>query len=150
MTTDKVPSVPPVASDGIRVAVVVDPAMPAGLLANTVAALSIGLGAAHPALGGTPLRDAADRAFTCSANRPVPILQAPAESLRALMLKALAAPPGATVVPFPRYARSIQVFEEYRARFATVDLAGEVIEGIALGGPEKWVRSLTGSLKLLR
>jgi hypothetical protein len=35
-----------------RVAIVVDPELPAGLLANTVALIAIGLGAAQPRLGG--------------------------------------------------------------------------------------------------
>ena len=50
----------------------------------------------------------------------------------------------------PEFARAIHGFEEYQALFPGKDLAIEVIEGIGLAGPEKWVRSLTGSLKLLR
>lgn len=141
---------PPVATDSIRVAVVVDATLPLGWLANTVATLSIGLGAAHPGLGGHLLRDATGREFHCSANRPVPVLQASSETLRDLMLRALPGPSGARVIPFPRFAREIQVFEDYRSRFGTIDLATEIIDGIALLGPQKWVRSLTGSLKLPR
>ena len=139
-----------VASDGIRVAVVVDPALPAGLLANTVATLSIGLGAAYPELGDRALRDAAGRELRCSSNRPVPVLQASGDLLSGLMLKALLGPPGAMVVPFPRFARDIHLFEDYRDRFGAIDLTEEIIDGIAILGPEKWVRSLTGNLKLLR
>ena len=40
-----------------RVAVIVEPGLPAGELANTVAVLSIGLGAAAPALAGAQLSD---------------------------------------------------------------------------------------------
>ncbi len=138
------------ASDGIRVAVIVDPTLPAGLLANTVATLSIGLGAGHPRLGDQPIGDAKGREFWCSANRPVPVLQAAEEVLRGLMLKASAGPLGAMVVPYPRFARQIHDFEDYCSRFGAADLAEEAIDGIALLGPEKWVRSLTGSLKLLR
>ena len=36
------------------------------------------------------------------------------------------------------------------AQFAARDIATETIEGLGLAGPEKWVKSLTGSLKLLR
>jgi hypothetical protein len=32
----------------------------------------------------------------------------------------------------------------------SIDIATETIEGLGLAGPEKWVKSLTGSLKLLR
>lgn len=150
MTVEKDLSGTLIAADGIRVAVIVDPVAPPGLLANTIATLSIGIGAAYPALGNTFLHDAAGRKLKCSANRPVPVLQAPAEDLRLLMLKALVETSSATVIAFPRFARSIQVFEDYYNRFAAADLATEEIEGIAICGPEKWIRSLTGSLKLLR
>lgn len=136
--------------DAWRIAIAVDPSLPRGLIANTVATLGIGLGAARPALGDTVLTDAAGRSLHCSANRPVPILQARPEALSALLLKASPAPDGAIVAPFPRFARSIQIFDEYLALFATRDMAEEAIEGVGLAGPDKWVRSLTGSLKLLR
>jgi hypothetical protein len=132
------------------VAIAVDPSLAPGLLANTVAALAIGLGSALPVLGAVPLTDYAGRRVLCSANRPVPVLEAGSEILGSLLLKALPAPEGAVVVPFPAFARPIHGFEDYLARFPRVDLASEAIEGLALAGPERWVRSLTGSLKLLR
>jgi hypothetical protein len=136
--------------DGLRLAVVVDAALPLGLLANTVATIAVGLGAALPAFGGTTLMDAHGRAIMNSADRPVPILQAPAETIRAILLKALPTPDGGVVVAFPQFARSLHAFADYAQQFPTRDLAEETIEGLGLAGPEKWVRSLTGSLKLLR
>jgi hypothetical protein len=62
----------------------------------------------------------------------------------------LPAPAGAIIVAFPQFARAIHRFADYRALFPSRDLGAEVIDGIGLAGPEKWVRSLTGSLKLLR
>ena len=53
-------------------------------------------------------------------------------------------------MPFPQFARSLHDFAAYQAQFAMCDLATETIEGVGFAGPEKWVRSLTGSLKLLR
>ncbi len=133
-----------------RLAIILDPALPPGLLANTAAVIGVGLGALAPDLAGTELTDAAGRSINNSANRPVPILQAAPEALRALLLKALPPPEGARVVAFPQFARAIHGFADYRALFPEKDLSQEVIEGIGLAGPEKWVRSLTGSLKLLR
>ncbi|OWV91496.1 hypothetical protein ATY78_15710 [Rhizobium sp. R635] len=137
-------------SEDWRVAVIVEPALPAGELANTVAVLSIGLGAAVPALAGTRLTDQAGRIFHISANKPVPVLQAAAADLRSLLLKALPAPDGALVVPFPRFARALHVYADYEASMPKRDLSSEAIDGVGLAGPTKWVRSLTGSLKLLR
>lgn len=133
-----------------RVAIVVDPDQPPGLLANTVAVLAAGLGAALPAIGGRTLTDAAGRVFHISSDRPIPVLQAPPESLTGLMGKALAAPDGAIVVPFPLFARSIHSFAAYATEFAVRDLVAEALLGIGIAGPDRWVRSVTGSLKLLR
>jgi len=133
-----------------RIAIIVDPALPIGLIANTVATVAVGLGAAESAFGNSTLTDAAGRSIKNSADRPVPVLQASTEVIRSTLLRALPAPEGGIVVSFPQFARSLHAFAAYRAQFATRDLATETIEGLGLAGPEKWVKSLTGSLKLLR
>lgn len=63
-------------TQALRVAIVIDPDQPLGLLANTVAVLAAGLGAAMPALGGRTLVDSTGRVFLNSADRPIPVLQA--------------------------------------------------------------------------
>ena len=133
-----------------RIAIVVDPSLAIGLIANTVATIAVGLGAAEPGFGNVTLTDAAGRLIRNSADRPVPILQAPAEAIRATLLRALPARAGEIVIPFPQFARSLNDFATYRAQLAARDLATETIEGLGLAGPETWVKSLTGSLKLLR
>jgi hypothetical protein len=133
-----------------RIAIVVDPALAIGLIANTVATIAVGLGAVEPAFGNVTLTDAAGRLIKNSADRPVPILQAPGEAIRATLLRALPTRDGEIVVPFPQFARSLHDFAAYQAQLAARDLATETIEGLGLAGPEKWVKSLTGSLKLLR
>jgi hypothetical protein len=134
----------------MRVAIIVDPTLPIGLVANTVATIGIGIGAIETDLGSTLLVDADGRKVRTSANRPVPILQATAEVLGALLLRAVSASEAGHVVPFPRFARSLHRFEDYLAEFPQRDLKSEIIDGLGLAGPEKWVRSLTGNLKLLR
>ena len=133
-----------------RIAIIVDPTLPLGFLANTVATIAVGIGAAQPIFGNTVLTDAAGRSIHNSANRPVPILQATPEVIRSLLLKALPAPGEARVVAFPEFARSLHAFADYQEQFPTRDLASEAIVGLGIAGPEKWVKSLTGSLKLLR
>ncbi len=135
---------------GLRIAVIVDPSLPLGLLANTVATFSVGLGAAQPQFGNSRLTDVSGRTVRNSADRPVPILQAPNDVIRMLLLKALPAPESAIVVPFPRFARSLHAFADYQEQFPKCDLASEILDGLGVAGPEKWVKSLTGSLKLLR
>lgn len=133
-----------------RIAIIVDPTLPVGLVANTTATIGIGLGAAISAFGNTVLTDNVGRAIHNSADRPVPILQAPVDTIRDLLLKSLPPPEGARVVAFPQFARSLHSFSDYLESFPNIDLATEAIEGLGLAGPEKWVRSLTGNLKLLR
>ena len=96
------------------------------------------------------LADAAGRLIKSSADRPVPILQAPAPAIRSTLLRALPMREGEIVVAFPQFARNLHDFAAYQAQLAARDLATETIEGLGLAGPEKWVKSLTGSLKLLR
>ena len=139
----------------LRLAIVVNPDLPLGLIANTAGAIAIGLGARLPALAARQLTDRHDRTIDISSNQPVPVLQADADAIRALLLKALARPPdeGAgerAVVPFPAFARSLHAYAEYEAAFPGRDLGEEAIDGLGLAGPAKWVKSLTGSLKLLR
>lgn len=134
----------------LRVAIVLDPSLPPGLLANTAAAIGIGLGAVVTPLGGVVLSDAAGRPFAVGSTRPVPILRAEAAGLASLFQRALPVPEGAAVVPFPRFARAMHDFAAYAAAVPGRDLAQEPLDGVGLAGPTAWVRSLTGSLPLLR
>ncbi len=56
----------------------------------------------------------------------------------------------AAVVPFPAFARALHRYADYEAGLPGRDLAEEAIDGLGLAGPAKWIRSLSGSLKLLR
>jgi len=133
-----------------RVAIIVNPELPLGLLANTVGAIGIGLGARMPWLGNRPLTDAEGRVIDDSSILPVPILQASGEAIHALMLKAMPRGEDGALVVFPAFSRSLHDYQEYEAQLPGKRLADEVIDGVGLCGPAKWVKSLTGSLRLLR
>lgn len=137
-------------TEDFRIAIVVNPTLPFGLIANTAAAIGIGLAARLPVLAGQQLSDAQNRSIDISSRLPVPILQAEDEVIRALLLKALDTRTNAAVVPFPAFARSLHAYADYEATFPSRNLAEEAIDGLGLAGPAKWVKSLTGSLKLLR
>ena len=136
--------------DRRRIAIIVDPTLAPGLLANTVAVIGIGLGAVCPELGGALLVDHVGRSIHTTANRPVPVLQASKDTIRQLLLKALPPPTEAFVIAFPQFARSLHTFADYEAQFPSRNIAEESVEGVGLIGLEKWLRSLTGNLKLLR
>ncbi|MEM9635672.1 MAG: DUF2000 domain-containing protein [Pseudomonadota bacterium] len=135
----------------LRVAIVVDPSLPSGQLANTVATIGIGLGAGQPGFGNVKLCDRPGTAFLTSADRPVPVLQAAEEKMQDLMSKAhISKPATGELILFPSFARLLHDFSDYKNAIPMRDLTEEKIDGIGLFGPAKWVKSLTGSLKLLR
>lgn len=134
----------------IRLAIVINPDLPLGLIANTAGAIAIGLGARFPDLAARQLIDREARAIDISSNLPVPVLQADADTIRSLLLKALSQQDERAIVPFPAFARSLHDYRDYEATFPGRDLAGEIIDGVGIAGPSKWVKSLTGALKLLR
>ncbi|MEF0940704.1 DUF2000 domain-containing protein [Rhizobium sp. BR 362] len=134
----------------IRLAIVINPDLPLGLIANTAGAIAIGLGARFPALAARQLMDMEGRAIDISSNMPVPMLQADADTIRSLLLNALPPQGERAVVAFPAFARSLHDYREYEATFPDRDLTMEAIDGLGIAGPTKWVKSLTGSLKLLR
>ncbi|MBS0056370.1 DUF2000 domain-containing protein [Yersinia sp. Marseille-Q3913] len=134
----------------MRIAIIVNPELPVGLIANTTSAVGIGLAARFPQLAGAVLSDSEGKEIDVSSKLPVPILQANASQMREVLLKALAATHPRAIVPFPAFARSMHSFEDYEATFPLRSLTNEQLDGLGLVGPEKWVRSLTGALKLLR
>ena len=138
-------------TEDFRIAIIVNPALPLGFIVNTAGAIGIGLGAVLPQLAARQLTDADNRSVDISSRLPVPILQADGETIRATLLKALEKKgEGAAIVPFPAFARSLHAYADYETRFPECRLAEEDIDGFGIAGPSKWVKSLTGSLKLLR
>ena len=137
-------------SGDLRLAIVIDPTLPIGLLANTVGAIAIGLGAEQPGLGRVELLDLNGDQAACSADRPVPILQANPATMGNLLTKARSRQAGDALVVFPAFARAVHSFDDYLAAYPERDLRQEKIDGIGLCGASKWVKSLTGSLSLLR
>ncbi|CNF04692.1 Uncharacterized protein conserved in bacteria [Yersinia bercovieri] len=137
-------------AEQMRIAIIVNPELPVGLIANTTSAVGIGLAARFPQLAGAVLSDSEGKEIDVSSKLPVPILQANASQMREVLLKALVATHERAIVPFPAFARSMHSFEDYEATFPLRSLTNEQLDGLGLVGPEKWVRSLTGALKLLR
>lgn len=134
----------------IRLAIIVNPDLPPGHLANTIATVSIGMGAAMPALGARQLTDRRQTTIDISSSQPVPVLQADNSTIGALLAKTLPRREGRIIVAFPSFARSLHSYTDYEATFPGRDLGEETIDGLGLVGESRWIKSLTGSLKLLR
>nr|WP_319249463.1 DUF2000 family protein [uncultured Celeribacter sp.] len=134
----------------LRLAIIVSPSQMVGFLANTVATIAAGIGAAHPGIGNAKLTDQEEMTILNSADRPIPVLQADPVQMVDILDRAQTKWPELTLVVFPEFARKLHSFEAYEAEFTQRSLRQEPLSGIGLCGPAKAVKSLTGSLKLLR
>lgn len=133
----------------LSIAIVVDPSLSPGRTANAAAVVAIGLGSAAPQLAGRRLVDADGLASDAISLVPVPILQADPGRFAVLLDRALPALDSCHVVLFPAFSAAIQDPSVYLAEAANRRLTIEAYVAVGLAGPKKWVRSLTGSLKLL-
>lgn len=130
---------------------VLDGALPLGLIANTAAILGISLGKAMPQIVGADVTDHDGNLHRGIIEFPVPILRADADRLKALR-QTLAAPEyaGLTVADFSDLAQSCKTYQEFIARMGWAPAAGLQYLGLAICGPKKQVNHLTGNLPLLR
>jgi hypothetical protein len=126
--------------------VVVDEDLAPGLAANAAAVVAMTLGARAPGLIGEDYADAAGSVHPGLITKGLPILRAPADELPALRARADAAEVG--VIGFPVNGHQTNDYEEFREMLASTAEPGYL--GLALYGPAKTIRSLTGSLPLLR
>ncbi|UTH74697.1 DUF2000 domain-containing protein [Chromobacterium sp. IIBBL 290-4] len=134
--------------DELRCAIIVDPDLPVGVIANTAAVLSMTLGRRHPELVGADLADADGGARLGITTVPIPVLKGDAAQLRALREQARQA--GLTVVELIYATRSTRSYQEYAAVLRDTPQRDLQYQGLALCGSAKRVRQLTGSLGLLR
>lgn len=124
--------------------------LPVGIAANVAACIAAGLGAAVPGWAGRPLVDAENLTSASSAHLPIPVLRCTAAGFAALLERSRVRPEGAALVVFPRYAQRMHTAEEYWREHARRALVTEELLGVGFAGPRAWVRSLTGSMPLLR
>lgn len=129
--------------------IVLDKALPVGLLANTAAILGTTLGKLRPEIVGADVRDQEGRAHVGIVNIPVPVLQADAAALAALRER-LYGPEGEGVlaVDFSDTAQGCGDYGEYEDKMA--QKGASCYLGVLLCGRKKQVGKLTGNLPLLR
>ncbi|PRP71605.1 hypothetical protein BUE93_06370 [Chromobacterium amazonense] len=134
----------------MRCVIVIDPALPPGVIANTAAVLSLSLGRRHPQLVGEDLPDAAGELRLGITMVAIPILKCDADQLRALRAAANTHRDELTLVELTSATRNTRSYQEYAAALAATAEDELQYQGLALCGPAKRVRQLTGSLGLLR
>ena len=131
--------------------VVLDGALPAGLLANTAAILGITLGKELPEMVGPGVRDRSGREHRGIIEFPVPVLRSTPEGIRALRERLCE--PGfqeLTAVDFSDVAQSCKTYGEFTEKMREVPEEALRYFGLAVCGARNQVDRLTGSLPLLR
>ena len=130
---------------------VIDAALPLGVLANTAAMLGITIGQRLPQIVGADVTDASGQVHTGISMLPISMLRGSEELLGELRLR-LFEPEFAelTVVDFSDVAQKINVYAEYAEKAASTPEREHRYYGIAICGNKKTVNHLTGMLPLLR
>ena len=130
---------------------IVDSAMPPGLIANTTAILGITLGKLLPEVVGEAVRDQNNNTHEGIIGFPVPILQEGPERLRAIRT-ALYQPEfqDITSVDFTDLAQGCRSYDEFIGKMERCPESSLQYLALALCGPRKKVNRLTGNLPLLR
>lgn len=131
--------------------IVIDAALPMGLIANTAAILGITLGQRRPDVVGDDVADGEGRWHPGIIRIPVPVLGGTRERMREIR-QALDQPEysDVTVVEFTELAQSCRTYEEYIGKMGQVSEDELRYTGFALCGTAKKVAHLTGSIPLLR
>ena len=130
-----------------RCVIVVDLTLPPGLAANAAAVLALSVGALFPQLPGRDLTDADGSVHPGLIPMGLPVLSAPPDRLTGLRAAALDA--GLHVVDFPAAGQQTTDYDAF-ARVVAGTPSGELAYlGVALCGPSKLVRKLTGRFALL-
>ena len=130
---------------------VIDSALPLGLIANTAAMLGISIGKLHPKIVGADVTDATGLVHTGISTYPISMLKGDETLLRDLRLR-LYEPEfaGLTVVDFSDVAQKINVYADFVQKASETPEREHAYYGIALFGEKKKVNRLTGMLPLLR
>lgn len=130
---------------------ILDEALPLGLIANTAAILGITLGKERPEVVGANVTDQSGREHLGIIEFPVPILKGSPEVIHALR-ETLCQPDfqELTVVDFSDLAQGCKTYDEFISKMGNTSESALQYFGLALCGPKKKVNKLTGSMPLLR
>lgn len=131
-----------------RCVIILDVALRAGLAANAAAVLALTLGAQFPGLVGQALTDADGTSHPGLIPIGLPVLAAPVDRLSSL--RQGAADAQLHVIDFPTAGQQTTDYTAFAASVANTHTADLTYLGIAICGPTKPVRKLTGGLPLLR
>ncbi|TCL43677.1 DUF2000 domain-containing protein [Harryflintia acetispora] len=130
---------------------IIDEALPLGLIANTAGILGMTLGKLNPETVGPDVQDQSGRAHLGIVALPVPVLKADGEKIRAIR-EQLYQPQFSelTAVDFSDVAQGCKNYGEFTEKAANTEEGALAYFGLGICGDKKLVNKLTGNLPLLR
>lgn len=131
--------------------IILDEALPPGVIANTAAILGITLGMKLPGVVGPDVADGGGRVHMGIIRFPVPVLKGSREKLQDLRAKLFSEEyAGLTVADFSGLAQGCRTYGEFISRMAACPEEELSYIGIAVCGSKKKINRLTGNMPLLR
>jgi hypothetical protein len=127
---------------------VIDPELPAGVQANTAALLGISIGRHVLDLIGPDISDATGQIHLGLFDQAVTVLAGNKDFLSHLRSSAQSA--GLVVIDFITLSQQARTYEKYQADLEATPASDLQYLGIALFGRSDKIRSLTGTLRLLK
>lgn len=138
-------------NDEKKCVMVVDDALPLGIIANTAAILGNTLGSHYPSVVGKDVLDKNGNSHLGIIQTPIPILRGNKELLNELRNTLYQEKyKDIVVADFSNIAQASKTYLEYTEKMNNTDLKDIVYLGIAMYGDKKLVNKLTGNLGLLR
>lgn len=130
---------------------IVDEALPLGIIANTAAIMGITLGKKMPEVVGSHVFDKSGNEHLGIIEFPVPILKSNSDIIKAIRER-LYEPEFSdiTVVDFSDIAQGCKTYDEFIEKMKSVSETELNYLGIAICGAKKKINKLTGSMPLLR
>lgn len=130
---------------------IVDGHLPIGLAANTAAVLAMSLGRLHPELIGADLFDQDGQMHPGITTTVLPILKSQPEQLVDIARRVRELPSGEVLmIDVTTTAQQSKTYEEYQSALSTSSTTDLTYIGLCLFGHAPRIKSLTGSLALLR
>jgi hypothetical protein len=130
---------------------IVDEALPAGVLANTAVILGITLGRLVPEYIGQDVLDGSGHIHKGIVSQPIPVLKGNASLLKTLRGKLYTSSfEDVTVVDFSDIAQNCHIYDEFLLAAKFTPETDFTYLGLLLYGDKKKVNKLTGSMPLLK
>lgn len=134
----------------MKCVIVLDEALPVGLLANTAAALGLSLGNHVLGLIGSDVIDADGVSHKGVTAVPIPILAVDRAALKSLYTSAADEGNGVLTIGFSETAQQCNSYDMYTQHVALKSGSDLDYLGLCIYGPKRIINRLCGQMKLLR